>query len=313
MTAPGGRLVQGGHDDRGRLWGEYFRDPLPQEGRRWRIQEPAVQCVVFQDATFPVNPEHQVRQGVERGLQALLGVAQFVLDALALGDVFDQCQVTGTPLRLQANGGDLDVDPDLRAIGAEIAFVHLEVADLSGTQPRGPLLLKRSIVRVCQLLPVERQQFGGGAANDLAQSVVGLDDPAVACIRQDHAQGCLFDNSPEFGLRLRDPCHRDHDAILGGNQFTGALLHLPFQGGVQVTLDDLGRLQGLVPTLDQDGAPTHSKQHDLQQGGQDQADHPDDPGGPGAMPSQIVRRGEDRELPVAVSHRQCRLPGGIPA
>ena len=147
---------------------------------------------------------------------------------------------------------------------------------------------------MCHAHPVAGGQFRTGPSADLGEALVAFDRASGLCVAQDDTKGRLFEDGPEFGLGLRHPGHRYHDAVLGGDQLIGAQLHFPFQGGVQVTLEDLRRIQCLVLALDQGGAPTHPEHQDLQQGGEDQGDHPDDPGDPGAVLLQITRRREHR-------------------
>ena len=105
MTAPGGGLVQGRHGDPGGLLRDYVFDLFTQEEGRGHIEAPGVQRVTFLDGALAIDPEHEVRQGVEGGLQAVFGVAQLILDTLAVGDI----EEGGQQHVLDDDGADHDV------------------------------------------------------------------------------------------------------------------------------------------------------------------------------------------------------------
>ena len=82
-------------------------------------------------------------------------------------------------------------DPDLLAIGAEVALVHLKIGNLASDQPRHLVVIRLEIIRVGEVHPGEPQQILALATRDGGEAGVDILNPPRQGIGEGNAQGRL--------------------------------------------------------------------------------------------------------------------------
>ena len=109
----------------------------------------------------------------------------------ALGDVLDHAEMTKRLPWRDADRGDGHVDPDHRAVGLEIALVHLETRDFPGIQPSHVVQILLHVIRVGDGHPVDGGHVFAGPTGNGGEAAIDLVD--VPCVRVD--QG-----NPQWGI-----------------------------------------------------------------------------------------------------------------
>ena len=150
--------------------------------------------------------------GPVRRLRRLLGLAQLRLEPLALGDVLEDRDGVGGPAGVVALEGDGLVDPDDRAIPADVPLLELVAGEPPAPQRLVPIAPRRQVLGVGDVMEGEGRQLVAAVADDVAVLLVDAQEATPGVLEGD-ADGGVLERAAEPLLALAErllgpPCAR---------------------------------------------------------------------------------------------------------
>ena len=183
---------------------------------------------------------HADRRVVEGRAEAVLGLAQRVLGAPALGDVLDLGDEVERLPGFVADERDRQQHPAVLAVGPHVALLHPVAAQLAGDDLAHQLEVGVEVVGVGDVLEGQPEQRPGVVADDLGQRAVDAQEAAVEA-DQRHADRRLLEGVGEALLGLLE-------RAVDGRADDGVGARAEVAGDLAAVVDQLDR-----PAPDPDG------------------------------------------------------------